>query len=59
MTLDDDEPPEETSFQRLYSFLCRNLNFYRLHILYLCVIPRLSVVNLDADQFARIAHLHH
>ena len=44
MPLVDDEPSEETPFRRLYLFLRGNLNFYRLHILYLCRIPHHLVV---------------
>lgn len=51
MPLVDDESSEETPFRRLYSFLRRNLNFYRLHILYLCRIPHHLVVTFEADQF--------
>ena len=31
----DEQPSSESSFQKIYSLLSRNLNFYRLHILYL------------------------
>jgi len=53
MPLVDDEPSKETSFGRLYSFLRHSLNFYRLHILYLCVIPHLPEEALDTDHFLR------
>ncbi|KAH9965508.1 hypothetical protein BC827DRAFT_863004 [Russula dissimulans] len=35
----EEEPLDETSFQRVYSFLSRSLNFYRLHILYFTFTP--------------------
>jgi Trk-type K+ transport system membrane component len=34
----DEEPEDKTVFQQVYSFLDSSLNFYRLHILYLCVV---------------------
>ncbi|KAI9507993.1 cation transport protein-domain-containing protein [Russula earlei] len=37
----DEEPSDETSFQRVYSFFYSNLNFYRLHILYFTFTPLL------------------
>jgi hypothetical protein len=38
MPPEDGEPSDKTVFQRVYSFLDGSLNFYRLHILYLCVL---------------------
>jgi hypothetical protein len=45
----EEEPLDETSFQRVYSFLSRSLNFYRLHILYLCVDLHLHMAELGAN----------
>jgi hypothetical protein len=49
-----DEPSKETPHRRFYLFLRHNLNFYRLHILYLCVLVMdLPAFVLKADQFSR------
>ena len=53
------ESSDKTAFQRVDSFLRRSLNFYRLHILYLCVLPHLFAVTSVFDHFAPIVHLHH
>ena len=37
MSFSDEVSSDETLAQQVYPFLRRNLNFYRLHILYLCV----------------------
>jgi len=58
MPLVDEEPSKGTYFGRLFLFLRLSLNFYRLHILYLCVLPHLSLEVLETDQFTPIAHLH-
>jgi hypothetical protein len=43
MPLSDQLSSDETPSQQLYSFFRRNLNFYRLHILYLFVVRHLCI----------------
>jgi len=55
------ESSDKTAFQRVDSFLRCSLNFYRLHILYLCVVLHLLLFAVTSvfDHFASIVHLHH
>ena len=52
MPLVDDEPSDETAIQRVYSFLHRSLNFYRVHILYLYVVPHSSIIPPEFNDFS-------